>query len=283
MRTLAGLYLTAYAATVSIVLGVLAMTLIANLTTATWYGSFRAQALRVLRLLPVLAAAGVLVLVAIPVLYPWTSRAALPAADVHRYLNVPFFIARFVVYWICWIVVARMATRAPRYSAAGLVILGLTMTFAAFDWMMSLTPAWASTIYGVYWFAGAMVGALALLAVLASRDPRRADSWHRDVGSLGKLLLTFVLFWLYIGFSQYIVIWSGGLPREVTWYVARTRGAWGGVAALLLFGGFGFPFLFLLTRQARRSATVVSAIGLVLIALHYVDTLWLVMPGLGVK
>jgi len=151
------------------------------------------------------------------------------------------------------------------------------MTFAAFDWMMSLTPDWSSTIYGVIWFAGGMVGALALLAVLAWHS---TDQVTYDFDALGKLLLTFILFWLYTGFAQYIVIWSGGLPREVTWYVARTRGGWGALASVLLFAGFAFPFLLLIVRVIRQSAAFASAIGVALLVVHYLDTLWIVVPGL---
>ncbi|HXT16591.1 MAG TPA: hypothetical protein VN706_13215 [Gemmatimonadaceae bacterium] len=290
IRQTAAVFLAAYAAVLSVVLGTLAMSLIAHLTTATWFRSFRPHARRVLRSLPVLAALGVIVLVAMPVLFPWFG-AGSSATDVGHYLNAPFFVVRFIIYWIAWLGIARAlaatdrlaesgdveraAARYRNVAAAGLIVLGITMTFAAFDWMMSLTPAWVSTIYGVYWFAGGMVGALALLGLLASRAETPAD----DLDSLGKLLLTFILFWVYCGFAQYIVIWSGGLPREVDWYVVRTRGGWAGVATLLLFAGFAFPFLLLLMRALRRSPAIIAGLGVLLLALHYLDTLWIVLPG----
>ena len=290
-------FLVSYAAVLSVVLGVLAMTMIAHLTTATWFRSFRPHATRVIRVLPVLAVFGLPLLFALPVLFSWVHGSD-PTSDIGRYLNAPFFILRFVIYWTAWMSIesalrtadgiaatgdaVRATERYRRVSVIGLMVLGLTMTFASFDWMMSLTPDWSSTIYGVVWFAGGMVGALALLAILAWKDANRqavsrisAD----DLDSLGKLLLTFILFWLYTSFAQYIVIWSGGLPREVTWYVARTRGGWGSVAVALLFAGFAFPFLVLLVREARRSFAVAAALGVVLLAVHYLDTLWIVMPG----
>ncbi|HEY9230167.1 MAG TPA: hypothetical protein VIP11_26175, partial [Gemmatimonadaceae bacterium] len=173
--------------------------------------------------------------------------------------------------------VRRATERYRGVSVVGLLVLGLTMTFAAFDWMMSLTPDWYSTIYGVTWFAGGMVGALALLAVLAFRD---AEISPEDLDSLGKLLLTFILFWLYTGFAQYVVIWSGGLPREVTWFVARTRGGWRVLAGIVIFGGFVFPFLLLLVRDARRASFVMATLGVALLAVHYLDTFWIIVPGL---
>jgi hypothetical protein len=286
-------FLVAYAATLSVVLGVLAMTMIAHLTTATWFRPFRPLALRVLRALPALACLGVLLLLGLPTL-PWAVAGSdISTTDVGHYLNAPFFVVRFVIYWAAWLLIARALRRADslatngdvaraaerhrRVSVIGLLVLGLTMTFAAFDWMMSLTPDWSSTIYGVIWFAGGMVGALALLAVLASRRTRHIAY---DFDALGKLLLTFILFWLYTGFAQYIVIWSGGVPREVTWFVARTRGGWGALASVLLFAGFAFPFLLLIVRVIRQSAAFAAAIGVALLVVHYLDTLWIVAPGL---
>jgi len=157
------------------------------------------------------------------------------------------------------------------------------MTFASFDWLMSLTPEWYSSVFGVYWFAGGVVGALALLAIQAGRassakTPPLVDSDHLQ--ALGKLLLTFVMFWVYIGFAQYIVIWSGNIPREVSWYVTRTHGGWGGLALVILLAGAALPFLLLLLLRVKRSATLLAAVGALLLVFQYADTYWVVMPGL---
>lgn len=294
VRRTAAVFLVAYAFAVSVALGMLAMIMIAHLTNATWFSAMRRRAERVLRALPFLAGIGLLVLLALPVLYVWTRRR--PVANVDAYLNVPFFIARYVVYWVAWLAIARglasasrledagdcpaAARRARRTSAAGLIVLGLTMTFAAFDWMMSLTPDWYSTIYGVYWFAGGMVGALALLALPGLGSQVGADPAAPHRHALAGLLLTFVLFWVYIAFAQYVVIWSGGLPREVTWYVARVRDGWAGLAVVLLFGMFVLPLLALMVRDIKRSRPLLAALATILLALHYLDTLWVILPGL---
>jgi len=294
LREAAAAFLVAYVSVVSVVLGTLALTLIAHLTTATWFRPFRARAERVIDTLPALAAVGVLLPIAAPTLYPW-SGAPSPA---RAYLNTPFFIARWITYWAAWIGIGAALRRARRLYAVdvdranarfrrvacvGLIVLAVTMTFASFDWMMSLSTGWQSTIYGLYWFAGGLLSGLALLAILAATAGESSE-WitpsDDDVHAVGKLLTTFVLFWLYTGFSQYIVIWSGDLPNEVTWYVPRTHGGWGYVAAVLVLGNFALPFLLLLFRPIKRSRAALAAIGALLLALHYVDMFWVVMPGL---
>ena len=101
------------------------------------------------------------------------------------------------------------------------------MTFASFDWMMSLTPRWYSTIFGVYWFGGGMTGALALLSVVPEPGSLHRDRTLEAIPALGKLMLTFTMFWVYVGFAQYIVIWSADIPQEVTWHATRKHGGWG--------------------------------------------------------
>ncbi len=290
VREVAAAFLVAYAATLSVTLAMLALTMIARLTTATWFAAFRRSADAVAGALPVLAILGVPLIVAMPVLH----QPAAPGSARETYGAMPFLIARFIVYWIVWLTIAARLRSAQRMedagnatdaarrfriiSCAGLIALALTMTFASFDWMMSLTPEWYSTVYGVYWFGGGMVGALALLAVLARRPSAHVTA--DELQALGKLLLTFVMFWVYAGFAQYIVIWSGDIPREVAWYVPRNRGGWGGVALVLLLGSVAIPFVLLLVLRVKRSGVLLGALGALLIVFHYVDTYWVVMPGL---
>lgn len=263
LRVLAAAFLAAYASLVSVALGALSLTLIARLTGAYWFRAFRAYAdVASAALLP-LAALGVVLVLASPVLY-----------------THPMIISvRTIIYWVVWLVIARAARGGPsaRVAAIGLIAIALTMTFAAFDWMMSLTPDFVSTIYGVYWWAGGMVGALAFLALFVARD-----NLHPDISAVGKLLLTFILFWVYTGFAQYIVIWSGDLPREVGWYVTRSRGGWGAVAAVMVFCSFVAPMLLLFLRAVRGSARVLGAVGAALLVFHFVDTYWIVMPSVAV-
>jgi hypothetical protein len=290
-------YLTAYATGLSLVLGVLILVMIAHLTGAAWFGPLREAANAVIATLPIFAVLFVPVVLGMHLLYPWVPpHPALSAATresiaaKQHWLNVPFFLFRAALYFSVWIGVALMLRhfeedrRRRALSAAALPAVGLSFTFAAFDWMMSLSPDWSSTIYGVYVFAGGFLAALALLAAAAPSAARGGllvnapptESYH----ALGKLLLTFVIFWLYIGFSQLLIIWIADVPSEVTWYLSRLHGSWAGVAALLLAGNFLAPFLLLLFRRIKRAPAVLATIGAWLLGMHYLDVYWLVMPEL---
>jgi hypothetical protein len=303
---LAAAYLVAYVSCLAVVLGTLAMVMIARVTGATWFVVLRRQAEEVVATLPVFAVLFLPLLVALRVLYPWATHLPALEPDVRQailakgaYLNVPFFVVRSAVYFAIWIALGEslrgaslaqdrgdtvvIEERMRNVSAGGLVAFALTTSFAAFDWMMSLTPAWYSTIYGVDYFAGAMVGALSLLAVLAVRARRRGEL-PESVGAnqlhaLAKLLLTFVLFWVYIGFSQLIVIWSAEIPAERVWYSVRMRGGWYALGAVLVAGHFAIPFCALLIRSIKRSAIAMTWLGIWLLLMHYLDIYWMLMPS----
>lgn len=308
-RRAAAAYLVAYAAVLSAALGALSLVMIGRLTNAVWFVAVRRAAERIAWLLPLLAALAVPVLLAVGVLYPWAWPAARldPAlaanvATKRAWLNVPFFVVRAAVYLAAWLVmeeamrraslrmdasadaggdVAADARRLTRWSAGGLPLLALTQSFASFDWLMSLSPAWTSTIYGVYWWAGGVVAAIAGTAILARRaaagplgDVLEPAHFH----ALGKLLLTFVMLWAYFGFSQLLVIWIANVPSEAVWYAVRASGGWGALGGVLLGAHFALPFLALLLRLVKRHATLLAALCWWLLAAHYVDTYWLVMP-----
>jgi hypothetical protein len=160
-------------------------------------------------------------------------------------------------------------------ASAMFVPLGLTLTFAAFDWLMSLEPDWISTIYGLIYFAGGLVGALALIALIGRRGANAAQT-----GALSRLIFGFLIFWVYVEFAQGFIIWIANKPDEVPWYVTRSAGGWGSVLVVLALGGFVVPFLALLARAPSRNATWVAIVGAWLVAMHYLDIYWLVMPAL---
>jgi hypothetical protein len=172
-----------------------------------------------------------------------------------------------------------------RLGAGSLPFLALTLTFAAFDWLMSVDPRFYSTIFGVYWFAGSFMGifAVTIIAARASRDDATQFGAHvstEHVHSLGKFLLAFVAFWAYIAFSQFMLIWIANVPEEVPWFILRTQGGWLPVALFIVVFHFLVPFFLLLSRDLKRSLRPLSWVAGGLLFMHWVDLYWLVMPHL---
>jgi hypothetical protein len=163
----------------------------------------------------------------------------------------------------------------------------LTVTFAAFDWVMSLDPHWYSTIFGVYFFAGSVVGGFAALALLTLaltrsgylRQAVTAEHFH----DLGKLLFAFMVFWSYIAFSQFFLIWYANIPEETAWFLHRLDGGWRPMTLLLAIGHFGVPFFFLMPRTIKRRPLLLFAGAVWMLLVHLLDLHWLVMPALAGK
>lgn len=241
-------------------------------------------------------------------LYPWVLPAEVTDAHLREllahkrpYLNVPFFLVRALLYFAVWSVVAHLLLRYSRAQDDGadvrwtvkqrrlgggaLPLLGLTFSFMTLDWMMSLEPAWSSSLYAVYVFAGAFAGALALAVVVAWRawdGGHLAGLLHEGhFQRLGTLLFAFVCFWAYIAYSQYMLVWVASLPEEVAWYRPRTGGAWRPVALGLALGHFVVPFFLLLFRKLKRRPRVLAAVALWVLVMHAVDTAWLLLPALS--
>lgn len=286
----------------SLSLGALFLVTILHVTRAGW-------AVAVRRLAEVMGANfGVLAVLFLPVLfgvgtlYEWADPVAVQNDSLltHKapWLNVPFFVLRAVAFLGLWWLLGRylllrsaqqdatgdpgLTLRLERASAPALVMLAITVTFAAFDWIMALEARWYSTIFGVYYFSGAMVGVLAVLplAALALQRAGRlrgvitVEHYH----DLGKLLFAFVVFWGYIAFSQYLLIWYGNIPEETQWYRRRLSGGWEHLALILLAGHLLLPFFGLLSRLAKRRARILAFWSAWLLAMHWLDLYWLVMP-----
>ena len=143
-------------------------------------------------------------------------------------------------------------------------------------------PAWSSTIFGLYYFAGSVVGALAALILFAlalqkggmARQTITVEHYHE----LGKLLLGFIIFWGYMAFSQYMLIWYANIPEESVWYLARQTGPWTWITVGLLFGHLLIPFLGLLPREVKRRKMLLGAWAVWMLVAHWIDIYWLVMP-----
>jgi hypothetical protein len=285
-------------------LGCLSLLMINHLTGGVWGIVIRRLLEAGGRTIPVLAVLFLPVALGVPRLYEWARPVVLAADPVLRmkqpYLNVPFFLLRAVFFFGTWAMLAhllsrwsaeldrtgslRVARRLRGASGAGLVLLGLTITFSAVDWAMSLAPHWYSTIYGIIFMVGQALSAMALVIVLLVwlRDESPFAQVVRPVvvHDLGKLLFAFVMLWAYVSLSQFLITWSGNLPEEIPWYIQRLRGGWRLLALLILVFHFVLPFLLLLSRDLKRSAPTLAKVAGVLFVLRLVDLYWLVAPDL---
>jgi hypothetical protein len=288
----------------SLALGALFFVLIQYATQAGWGIVLRRIGETVFATLPVLAALFVPVILGLRDLYSWS----VPGAAAHDallrwkapYLNVPFFLIRAALYFAVWTVVAllyyrgsrrqdatgdpRWSTRLRRLAGPAIIVLALTQTFASTDWIMSLTPHWYSTIFGVYFFAGSFVGFIALLSVVAvaMRGAGLLDMVisAEHLHDVGKWLFAFTAFWAYIAFSQFFLMWYANLPEETIWYKARIEGSWMRVSLLLMAGHFVVPFFYLMGRTVKRRGATLAIGGVWLLAMHFMDLYWQVMPTL---
>jgi hypothetical protein len=296
-------YLLNFAVVLSLALGALYFVILHHLTHAGWSVVVRRVSEAVSATLPFLAVLFIPVLLGLHELYPW-SQAAVVARDhalqgKAAYLNVPFFVARWVVYFTVWSVTAlyffrrslqqdcsgdaMLTVRMQRRAAPAMVLFGVTLTFASIDLLMSLDPHWYSTIFGVYYFAGGVVGIYALLTVLLFalqhsgflRKAVTVEHYH----DLGKLLFGFVVFWAYIGFSQYMLIWYANIPEETRWLAQRQENGWGWVGLVLVFGHFLLPFVVLISRGPKRRPRMLAVAAAWLLLMHWVDLYWLVAPA----
>lgn len=214
------------------------------------------------------------------------------------YLNVPFFLIRTALCFAAWSGMAwwfgrqsrlqdetgdhDITRRMRRASAPSLITFALTVTFFAFDWLMSLDPHWFSTIFGLYFFAGSVMAFFAFLAlvVLAQRQLLLGLVSSEHVHDIAKLLFAFVAFWAYMAFSQYLLIWYANLPEETSFFAHRLAGSWRPASLVLALGHFILPFFFLLPRTIKRHPRALAAAAVWLLAMHLLDLHWLVMPNL---
>jgi len=295
-------YLQAYLFWLGIALGCLAIAMLHHLSGGAWGLIIRRLLETAARTLPVLAVLFLPIVLGLSSLYEWARPAALAHDKIlqHKtlYLNVPFFLTRAVIYFAAWILIARflskwslqqdrtadpsLSRRLELLSGPGLVIYGATMTFASIDWVMSLEAHWFSTIYGLSFMVGQVLGAfafvIALVIWLSSHKPFSEFISSGHLHDLGKLLLTFVMLWAYMAFSQFLIIYSGNLPEEIPWYLRREDGVWGWVAILLILFHFVLPFLLLLSRDLKRSGGKLLKVALLVVFMRYVELSWLISP-----
>ena len=296
-------YLVSFVFYLSLALGALFFVLVQHVTRSGWSVALRRLAEGVApNVFFPMAFLVVPVVAGLRTLYPWTDTAAVAADHLlhakEPWLNVPFFLVRTVLYFGVWSALAiwfhrkstqqdktgdpRLTNTMETMSTVALILFAFTVTFFAFDYLMSLTPHWYSTIFGVYFFAGCVLGFFSLMSVLAF-FVQRAGALRRTITTehyhdLGKLIFAFTVFWAYIGFSQYMLMWYANLPEETIWYAARQTGSWTALSLVLLFGHFIVPFLALMSRDVKRRKPLLVIGGAWMLVMQWADVYWLVMP-----
>lgn len=234
-------------------------------------------------------------------LYEWTHPAPGDKVLEHKapYLNSGFWVIRSVIYFVLLGIMAvllnrwskqqeetgdlNLLSRMSQFSGPTMVIFVLVLSFASIDWVMTLDPHWYSTIFGLLFVIGWALSTLAfviiLLSWLVARAPMNRILGQRHLHDLGKLMLAFVMVWAYFNFSQYLIIWSGNLPEETVWYLARQRGGWGWLGGILIVFHFAFPFLMLLSRDIKRNYRWLSLLALFILVMRLLDFYYIIGPS----
>jgi hypothetical protein len=297
-------FLLGYMWCIGLTLGCMAVLMVYHLTGGAW-GTVSRRILEAgTRTFPMMVVLFVIIIVGMHHLYPWARPDAV-AADkdmqrlAHSYLSRGFVTFRAVIYFAIWGLliyaldrISRRQDRAPTVSfdarlrgisGPGEVLYAFTLTFAAVDWVMSVDPHWASTIYGLLFMAGQGILALSFIVVIGSllvRYQPMSELWKPDrFLDQGKLMLAFVMLWGWFSFSQWLIIWSGNLPEEISWYLNRTRGGWQYWGIFMLVVEFFIPFALLLSRELKSNWRTLRWIALWLIVARYVDLYFIIMPS----
>ena len=289
----------------SLSLGCLALLMLQHISGGQWGMVGRRVFEAGSRMLPIVALLFVPLLFGLPKVFVWAQPEAVAGSHVVQmktaYLNVSFFVIRAVIYFLFWMLLVVLLNRwsaaqdngegvtkhdSVRYrkvSAPGLLFLVITVTFASVDWVMSLEPEWFSTIFGLLTIAGyGLTGIAFTIVVLAAIDrdrPAGSLLTPRHFHDFGKLLLAFTMLWAYLSFSQFLIIWSGNLPEEIPWYIARIRGSWGAVAILLVVGHFFLPFALLLSADIKKRSGLLAKVAIFILVMRLIDLIWYVAPA----
>jgi len=297
-------YLIAFVFWIGVTLGSMALLMMQHLTGGRWALVIRRILEASSRTLPLMAVAALPVLLGIKTLYSWSLPGQTDPAVLAKisYLNPQSFALRMVFYFAIWFTLtyflnkwsrqedtgvagAKVWMRLEGISGIGLVLYGFTVTFAGVDWVMSLEPQWYSTIYGLIFMVGqaltAMAFSIILLVWLSDRKPLSKIVRPAQFQDLGSFLLTFVMLWAYMEFSQYLIIWGGNLSDEIPWYLRRMEGVWGHIALLLAILGFSFPFFLLLFRHVKRRTRSLVIVAVLVLLMRLVDMYWMVLPAFG--
>jgi hypothetical protein len=285
----------------SIGIGALFLISLEYVAGAVWSVPMRRVNEFVAALVPFAALLAVPIFFLLPEVFKWADLKTVATDDLLQskqpYLNINFFAIRFaVIFGILMLFFVFLtqnsrkqdATADQKYTRWNIRISGLFMPFIAFgvtllsiDWAMSIEPHWYSTIFGVYYFSGTVIAALAAVTYIVVRlyehgyfPNLRQDHFY----SLGALLFAFVNFWAYIAFSQFMLVWYANLPEETSWYLMRWRNGWEAVSIILILAQFWIPYFMLLSQESKMNLKRLKFVAIWLLIAHFLDMYWLVMP-----
>jgi len=298
-------YLMGFIFCLSLCLGGLALVMLGHLTGGNWFMMGRRIMEAQQRTLPLLAVFFIPIAVFMKQLYVWANPDQFLANDrvIHwkaeRWLNPHGFEIRAVIYFLIWgFWIWKLNAGSSKqdtdpdpkiwqnlkaWAAPGILVYGLTITFAAVDWVMSLDPHWFSTIYGMLFMAHHMLVTFSfviIMLILLTPVSVIGEVMFKDrLHDFGKLIFALTMVWGYFSFSQFLIIWSGNLPEEIGWFLVRTNNGWGAAALLLVIGQFVLPFFLLLFRDIKRDAKKLIWVAGLVILMRWFDTFWLVVPN----
>lgn len=297
-------YLIAYMFIMSIGVGSLFLIALEYVTGADWSVPFRRLMEFFAALVPVMFLLVIPLLFNMHDLFHWTHKEAVEGDAVLMskapYLNSTFFIIRVFGILLLWTLFFFLFTRNSMkqditkdqkltkrnivISAIFIPIFAISLTMSSVDWMMSLEPHWFSTIFGVYYFSGTMLAALAALTlavILLNEKGYFGKLLIPDhLYSLGALQFVFINFWGYIAFSQYLLIWYADLPEETFWFLHRWGGSWAFVSIFLIVVHFVVPYSILLSQPAKMDARRLKLASIWILFAHLLDLYWLIMPNM---
>jgi hypothetical protein len=301
-------YLLGYMCWLGVTLGSMAIVMIRHLTGGGWGTVIRRILGAAMRCLPLMAILFIPILFGLPKLYVW-ARPLDSIADTHlrehlreltkSYLTVPGFIIRAAIYLAIWNLLSFLLSKFSKetdspssrdntarfkaVSGPGLILYAFTISFAAIDWLMSIDPSWISTIYGLLILIGEMLSAICFAVVveriLVDYKPMSELLRPDFVHDHGKWMLTFTMVWAYFSFSQWLIIWAGNLPEEITWYLRRLNGGWGFIGLTLVIFQFVVPFVLLLSRPFKRDIRRLAWLAAWIIIMRYLDLFWIIEPN----
>ena len=297
-------YLVAYVFAMAFAMGSLAILQLHHMTGGRWGFPIRRILEAGSRTIPVMTVLFIPILVGVKKIYPWAANPEMlgnePVTHFRRmWLQPGFFIVRAVVYLAIWNLLAfllnkwsaeqdrtadvRLKQRMSSLAAPGTVLWALSWSWAMFDWVMSLEPTWFSSIYGMIFMVIACLAAVSfsaiMLRMLNDYEPLRESYQPSHLNDIGNLMLAFTLLWTYMSFAQFLIIWSGNLKQEITWYKVRAYTSWGYIGAALLIFHFFIPFFILLQRRVKRRVERLAVLAVWMLLITLVDIFWIIVPG----